>query len=117
MSTSSQATVVGLYGVSGCGKSYLLAQAKERLGEVKYAFYDGSVVIEEIMTVLNVQGGIAAFKKMNKFGRARFTELATRRIGKECCASGKVGIVAGHYLVCNQEFELENVWAVADAEV
>jgi ABC-type phosphonate transport system ATPase subunit len=35
-------TIVGIYGISGSGKSYLLEQLKGRLGETTFLFYEGS---------------------------------------------------------------------------
>ncbi|KAJ5008450.1 Uracil phosphoribosyltransferase [Colletotrichum sp. SAR 10_66] len=53
-------TIVGLYGVPACGKSFLLRQLKAYLGEQHYAFYEGSEVIDDI-----VLGGLHAFKRMH----------------------------------------------------
>ena len=37
----SKPVVIGVYGVPGCGKTTLLAQLKEKLGEDSFAFYEG----------------------------------------------------------------------------
>jgi uridine kinase len=41
-SESNKPTMIGLYGISGCGKSYLLNKLKAQLPDDKFAFYDGS---------------------------------------------------------------------------
>lgn len=35
--------IVGIYGLSGCGKSYLLKELEKELGKDSFAFYEGSV--------------------------------------------------------------------------
>lgn len=41
---SKKPTVIGIYGVQGCGKPFMLQQLKKRLGEEAFADYDGSEV-------------------------------------------------------------------------
>ena len=35
--------IIGIYGVPGCGKSYLLNELKQELREESFTFYEGSV--------------------------------------------------------------------------
>lgn len=53
----SKAVVVGIYGVSGCGKTTLVERLKKNLGERDFAFFDGSQTLSSL-----VCGGMAAFK-------------------------------------------------------
>jgi len=43
-SPNDEAVVVGLYGIPGSGKTYLLNQLKEELGNMLFAFYEGSQI-------------------------------------------------------------------------
>ena len=56
-----KAVVVGLYGVPGSGKTFLLNQLKQELGGTHFAFYEGS---EMIATV--VPGGQTAFQSKRR---------------------------------------------------
>jgi adenylate kinase len=86
--------IVGIYGVSGCGKSYLVKQLEAKLGKEQFNFYDGSGMIAQI-----VPGGLEALQKLGAHERQRWRERAIDAIGKECADSGRVGIVAGHYIL------------------
>jgi uracil phosphoribosyltransferase/adenylate kinase/phosphoserine phosphatase len=85
--------VVGLYGVPGSGKTFLLQQLKQRLGEQYFAFYDGS---EKIATL--VPGGLDAFHKVEEREKVQWRQLAIDMIGRECVESGRVGIVTGRFM-------------------
>ncbi|KAL8792013.1 MAG: hypothetical protein Q9195_005354 [Heterodermia aff. obscurata] len=95
-----KAVVVGLYGIPGCGKSYLLKQLEQALGQSDFAFYDGSTVVADL-----VPGGLDAFKSMVAREQIHWRERAIDNIGKECLESGKVGIVAGHFMFWAEEQE------------
>ena len=55
--SNGKAVIVGLYGVPGSGKSILLNQLKEELGQKHFAFYKGSKMIATV-----VPGGLNAFQ-------------------------------------------------------
>ena len=55
----SKPIVIGIYGLPGCGKSYLLHQLKEKLVERPFQIFEGS----EVITSLH-PGGLDAFKKL-----------------------------------------------------
>ena len=55
------AKVVGLYGISACGKTNLLNKLKAKLGEKRFAFFESSKVIYEL-----VEEGIKAFQNPDK---------------------------------------------------
>ncbi|KAL5317142.1 hypothetical protein ACEPPN_014236 [Leptodophora sp. 'Broadleaf-Isolate-01'] len=105
--------VVGIYGISGCGKSYLVNQLKEKLGEEHFAFHDGSAIIGNV-----VQGGLEAFKKMKPEEQTRCRILAIEKIRSECAENGKIGVVAGHYSFWEKEEDgnANVVWTDGDRD-
>ncbi len=95
-----KAVVVGLYGLPGSGKTFLLNQLKQKLGQTLFAFYEGS---EMIATV--VDGGLDAFQSMEEREKAHWRQLAIDRIEKDCADSGQVAIVAGHFMFWSEDQE------------
>lgn len=93
-----KAVVVGLYGVPGSGKTFLLDQLKQELGEEHFAFYEGSEMITSI-----VPGGLGEFQKLEEQDKVIWRQLAIDRIGKECAESGKVAVVGGHFMFWPEE--------------
>ena len=93
LAPNDQAVVVGLYGVPGSGKTTLLCQLKQELGQDDFLFYDGS---EMIATV--VPGGLERFQSLEEQEKVEWREIAINRIRRECTASKRVGVVAGHLL-------------------
>lgn len=89
--TEDTPVVVGIYGVSGCGKTTLIERLKKTLGERDFAFFDGSQILGSI-----VRGGLAAFKRKPEAEKAVYREIAITHIAGLCQSSRKVGIVAGH---------------------
>ena len=85
--------IVGLYGIPGSGKTYLLNQLKQELEEKYFAFFEGSQMIASI-----VPGGLDAFQKMEEQEKIKSRRLAIAAILKDCTDSGKVGIVTGHFM-------------------
>jgi uracil phosphoribosyltransferase/adenylate kinase len=93
-----ESTIVGLYGVSGSGKSFILEILKQSLGQEPFVFYDGSQVIAAI-----TPGGLEAFQKSSEDFRANLRERAIKKIKEEARDSGKVAIVAGHAMLWPDE--------------
>ena len=87
-----KAIVVGLYGVPGSGKTFLLNQLEQELGQTHFAFYEGSRTIANV-----VPGGIEAFQSMEEQEKAHWRRRAIDAIGKNCADSGQVAVVAGSY--------------------
>jgi uracil phosphoribosyltransferase/phosphoserine phosphatase/adenylate kinase len=95
-----KAVVIGLYGVPGSGKTYLLDQLKQELGEEDFAFYEGSHMIATV-----VPGGLDAFQKLVEPEKLRYRQLAIDTIGRKCADSGQVGVVTGHFMFWSEEEE------------
>lgn len=89
--------VVGLYGVSGCGKTFLLDQLKSQLDGKDFAFYDGSVMIDSY-----TPGGLQAFLKMKEPEQMMCRQRAIDKIGEKCVDSGQVAVVAGHSMLWSE---------------
>jgi adenylate kinase len=85
--------MIGLYGISGCGKSYLLNQLKLQLPQDKFAFYDGSTLIDGV-----VSGGLFEFKKAALAQQTVYRELAISKAANDCQKANQTGVVAGHYM-------------------
>lgn len=96
--SNNKTVVVGLYGVPGSGKTYFLNLLEQELGTDSFAFYDGSEVIASI-----VPGGLHAFQKLEENEKEVLRKLAVNKIRRECTESGKVGVVAGHFMFWQEE--------------
>ncbi|KAF7588562.1 hypothetical protein BBP40_005517 [Aspergillus hancockii] len=108
---STQPVVVGLYAIPGAGKTFLLNQLKEALGENDFMYFEGSEVIGNL-----VVGGLSAFKNLNDQDQKYFREEATRSIQNECMAHDKTGIVTGHFLFWDEDKECVNVCTQSDLD-
>jgi len=88
-------TMVGLYGISGSGKSYLLKQLKNNhdFAHEHFTFYDCSSLLENV-----VDGGLDAFKKMKNEQQYEARERALSLAAAQCQSNAKTGVVAGHYM-------------------
>ena len=95
-----KAVVVGLFGIPGSGKTFLLNQLKRELGARHFAFYEGSQMIDII-----VPGGLDAFQSMEEPEKADWRGRAIDAIGKECADGGRVGVVTGHFMFWSEEEE------------
>jgi adenylate kinase len=100
LASNDKAIVVGLYRVPGSGKTFLLDQLKEELGQEHFVFYEGSKMIANL-----VPGGLDAFQKLEKQEKVQWRQLAIDTIGKECADSGRAAIIAGHFMFWPEEKE------------
>ena len=83
--------VVGLYGIPGSGKTFLLNQLKQELDPDVFVFYEGSEVIGSI-----VEGGLDAFKKLEEHKKKSWRKEAIETIRN--ASAGRVAVVTGHYM-------------------
>ncbi len=90
--------VVGIYGVSGCGKTFLLDQLKQTMDQEQFSFYDGSKMIDTI-----TPGGLKGFQNMEEEKQAMWRKRAIDEISMQCAGDNKVGIVAGHSMLWSEE--------------
>jgi len=91
--SNKKTAVIGLYGVPGSGKTFLLNQLEEELGKEHFAFYEGSKMIASV-----VPGGLDVFQKLEEQEKVHWRQLAIDAIGKECADHGQVAVVTGHFM-------------------
>lgn len=104
--------IVGIYGLPGCGKTYLLNRLKQELGQEDFAFFEGSKVISSL-----VPGGLDAFRKLAEPDKVLWRQRAIESIRADCIASGKLGIVTGHYMFWTEgEREVQPVCTPQDLD-
>ncbi|KAL3431977.1 uracil phosphoribosyltransferase-domain-containing protein [Aspergillus tetrazonus] len=90
--------VIGLYGLPGCGKSYIMDQLKQELGESDFQYFEGSKEISKV-----TPGGLGEFKKQDEYKQDHWRKLAIDAIKSTCAQTGKTGIVTGHYMFWEDE--------------
>ncbi|KAK7023302.1 uracil phosphoribosyltransferase [Favolaschia claudopus] len=118
ISPACKPTVIGVYGVSGCGKSHLLnhLENSDHFGEDDVTFIEGSAILSSL-----VPGGLPAFKLLPDPAKHEWREKAITHIQDECAKSGKTGVVAGHFMFWETETDDESapsgVWTQGDASV
>ncbi|OCL13444.1 hypothetical protein AOQ84DRAFT_372188 [Glonium stellatum] len=98
--SNDKAVVVGLYGVPGSGKTFLLNQLEQELGQEHFTFYEGSKMIADV-----VPGGLDAFQKLEEQEKEHWRQFAIKTISKRCADDGKVAVVAGHFMFWREEEE------------
>lgn len=109
---ASKPVVVGVYGIPGCGKSSMLVELKNRLGEEQFSFHEGSQAIASLLP-----GGLAAFHQASQDEKARYRELAINAIANEATKNQKVAVVAGHFMFWSEkDQQYHRVCTKADLE-
>ncbi|KAK3944418.1 uracil phosphoribosyltransferase-domain-containing protein [Diplogelasinospora grovesii] len=96
--TKDKAVVVGVYGLPGCGKTFLLGRLRAKLGDEEFGFYEGSEVIASV-----VPGGLGVFQKLDEEEKVQWRQLAIDKIAQECVDTNRVGVVAGHCMFWPEE--------------
>lgn len=87
-------TIIGLYGISGSGKSYFMNELKN-LPETNGAlFFEGSEALDRV-----VPGGLEAFRGLNRDQKYQYRQQAVRSIRQTCEEQNLMGIVTGHYML------------------
>lgn len=89
---SKNAKVIGIYGLPGSGKTFLLNHLKHELGP-DFAFYEGSEMIDSL-----VPGGLDAFKELDEQRKVQWRERAINEIEKKAVNSNQVAVVVGHFM-------------------
>ncbi|KAI1736867.1 uracil phosphoribosyltransferase-domain-containing protein [Xylaria scruposa] len=85
--------IVGIYGIPGSGKTFLLHQLEQELGREHFEFYEGSRMIAHL-----VPGGLDHFREMAESDKLIWRDRAIDTIRQECRDSGRVGVVSGHFM-------------------
>ncbi|QPG96778.1 hypothetical protein C2857_005239 [Epichloe festucae Fl1] len=98
---SKRPSVIGLYGLPGSGKSFLLSELKKQLSHSQFDFYEGSDMISTI-----VPGGLVAFQRLEKEQKQHWREQAIDRIAETCRQSKKSAIVTGHFMFWSHEEQI-----------
>jgi adenylate kinase len=109
-------TVIGLYAISGAGKSHLLSQLSASNSPLlphtqSFIFKDGSTTLAEI-----VPGGIKAFAALSASEQAAHRAVAIQKISTECSEKGKHGVVAGHYMFWDDDTQSQGVKVGVDED-
>lgn len=63
--SNDKAVVVGIYGIPGSGKTFILKQLKKELEQEHFAFYEGSKTIANL-----VPGGLDVFQNLGDQDKA-----------------------------------------------
>ncbi|KAJ0419152.1 uracil phosphoribosyltransferase-domain-containing protein [Aspergillus carlsbadensis] len=102
--------VIGLYGIPGAGKTFLLNQLEKQLGQDEFTYYEGSDVICSF-----VDGGLAEFCGLAEEEKRSFRQRAIDSIRSQCSQTGKIGIVTGHFMFWSAETDIaERVYTQND---
>lgn len=101
--------IIGLYGLPASGKTTLLKEWMQELGEVEFAFYEGSEVLDSICP-----GGLVRFKTLPEYDKSACREVAIKMIHDDCKASGRTGVVVGHYSFWTAEDKSPTVLTASD---
>ncbi|QBZ53577.1 hypothetical protein PoMZ_09265 [Pyricularia oryzae] len=107
--------IIGIYGFPGTGKTTLLSQLRQTTETwlEKYDYYKGFKIINSV-----VDGGLTAFKKLPHIDKQRHRATAVKQIGRDACNNGKSALVAGHFILPNDNLDggLQKVYIKADLE-
>ncbi|KAJ5608662.1 hypothetical protein N7528_009229 [Penicillium herquei] len=90
-------TIIGLYGIPGCGKSSLLNDLKGGIGSENFVFFDGSQVIASASP-----GGLNAFQNCNQKANRINRERAIMKIEQVAEDERKAAIVTGHAMLWHE---------------
>ncbi|KAF4500717.1 PRTase [Fusarium agapanthi] len=85
-------TVIGIYGIPGSGKSFILQYLRKDLGEEQFAFFEGSEIIASL-----VPGGLDEFQKLTEDVKYEWRIKAINHIKNEAITSSRVAVVTGHF--------------------
>ncbi|PTD08049.1 hypothetical protein HYE67_001954 [Fusarium culmorum] len=98
MAASPKPTVIGLYGISGSGKSFLLEYLRQKLDPAEFILFEGSDKIASL-----IPGGLEAFHKLDAQDKSNLRGHAIDAISKESHDSGRTAIVTGHLMFWKEQ--------------
>lgn len=90
--------IIGIYGLPGSGKSYILKQLQGRLDSDDSLFFEGSEVLNTVCS-----GVLRVFKNMSDERKAEYRQLAIGKIKEDCARVGKTGVVVGHFMFWSEK--------------
>ncbi|RCI09852.1 hypothetical protein L249_3834 [Ophiocordyceps polyrhachis-furcata BCC 54312] len=103
--------IVGLYGLPGAGKSFLLSNnLKFVLDPRKFVLYEGSDKIASL-----VSGGLEAFHTFEEEEKVFWRERAIDEVSRQSAALGKAAVVTGHYMFWHDDNEPSVAWTRHDS--
>ena len=98
LSPDRKAIIVGIYGLPGAGKTFLMDRLKEESEGQQFAFYEGSELINSI-----VPGGLDAFQNLEEQEKVHWRQCAIDKIGKNSIDNGQSAIVTGHLMFWSED--------------
>lgn len=87
----SKRDVIGIYGIPGSGKSFILNELRDQLPAKHFSFHEGSVVISQL-----IDGGLKAFENLSEPTKTIYRKYATGSIRDHCINTGSTAVVTGH---------------------
>ena len=94
--------VVGIYGVPGSGKTFLLRelQGGELYHSKRFNIFEGSEVIDSI-----TPGGLSAFKALPDTDKSQWRQLAISKIREDAARTHGMAVVSGHFMFWPEEHD------------
>ncbi|KAH6968024.1 uracil phosphoribosyltransferase-domain-containing protein [Fusarium avenaceum] len=94
MATLSKPTAIGVYGISGSGRFFILDILRQDLDPAHFIFFEGSEVID-----LLIPGGLRQFRESHEEEQSKFRIKAINFIKNETLISGgETAVVTGHLM-------------------
>ena len=100
---------IGIYGVSGVGKTNLIKELEKHQKSIKVI--DGSTVVDQI-----VNGGVKTFKALDFPAKTAVRIKAVDRLQEIHRSSHKHTVIAGHYCFIDGNNGYDVIWTKADAD-
>lgn len=92
--TLSKPTAIGVYGISGSGRFFILDILRQDLDPAHFIFFEGSEVID-----LLIPGGLRQFRESHEEEQSKFRIKAINFIKNETLISGgETAVVTGHLM-------------------
>lgn len=101
--------IIGLFGLSGTGTSFLLEELREEMKEDGFAFNDGNEALTAICP-----GGLMAYNALGAVKRARYRDVTITAFENECVRKDVIGVVVRYLAFWNEDSECFSVTPVAD---